>query len=141
MSGIAGFHGDAAANVAPLVIRDGVEERHGGFRVLHGEDRIDRLFVGMVSIDEARIAFEDMRRIPQHGFTKVNGGRRRVDGPVEAVSHQQRKSAAVVNVGMRQHHRIDGPGGEGKGSISPFRFFAAALKHAAVEQNPLSIGL
>ena len=64
MPGIAGFHGDAAANLAPLVIRDGVEERYGRFRVLHGEDRIDRLFVGMVSIYEACIAFQNMRCIP-----------------------------------------------------------------------------
>lgn len=56
-----------------------------------------------------------------------------------AEGDQARQQAAVVDMRVRQHHRIERLGVEGERAAVAAGFFPAALMHAAFEQNPCTI--
>ena len=60
------------------------------------------------------LAFLDVAGIRQHAAQQINGGLRRVDPPPEARQHELGDQPGVINMRMRQHHRVDPPGIERK---------------------------
>jgi plasmid stabilization system protein ParE len=90
------------------------------------------------AVKEFVVLFLDMPRIGQHHRAQVSGGRRAVDRAMEALLYQKRQSAAVVDVGVTQHHSVDPARIEGKLRVQGVGFGPAALKQAGIEQNPRS---
>ncbi|MNW22643.1 hypothetical protein D3C71_2242630 [compost metagenome] len=48
-----------------------------------------------------------MRAVGQQDAAKLRGAHGAEDPTAEAVAHQQRQIAAVIDMGMREHHRIE----------------------------------
>ncbi len=76
------------------------KELHGSGRVFHGVQRLDRRIVRMLAVHELRVALGDVAGVAEHGVTKVDGRRRRVNRAVETVLDQQRNPAGVIDVGV-----------------------------------------
>src|SRR5690606_16590577 len=63
------------------------------------------------------------------------------DRPLVAALDQYRQAAAVVDVGVTEHHRVQGVDIEGKGLEVAALVLFAALDHAAVQQQAMTVGL
>ena len=140
MTGVEGLHLDSALDGAGFAITDRLEERHRGFDVLQRVKGFHRSFFGVLLVDEAGVAFRDVRGVAQHGIAEIDGGGISVDWAVEAVPNEQWQVATMVDMRVRQHHRVDGARGEGKFTIDSLGFFTAALVHAAIEEDALAFG-
>ena len=95
--------------------------------------------------NKLRIALLDMCRIFQHRPAQVNRRRRRIDRPAIPLLRQQRQVAAMVDVRMRQHHRIQPRRRfarkllrrQRQVRVDVRRIVPPALKQPAVQQNIL----
>jgi hypothetical protein len=76
--------------------------------------------------------------ILQHDLQQVGGGGLGPDRAAEALCHEARQPATVIDVGVAQDHRIE-QGGIERESVEIARLgLATALDHAAVEQYAMS---
>ena len=147
-------HDDRAAQHVPRVEERQRDARRDGLSAVIGQaddlsqrlchvrlavKRLDGLEPGLAAFDQAgdvtRVGFLDHRRVEQHRRREIARRGRRVDGPVEAVAAQQRQRARVVDVRVRQHHRVERPPVDRDVAVLLERLAAAALKEAAVEQH------
>ena len=78
----------------------------------------------------------DVRRVGQHDRAEVARGGRGVDRPVEAVPHQQRQAARVVDVRVAQHHAVEPARVERQPGVELVGLGAVALEQPGVEQEP-----
>ena len=76
----------------------------------------------------------------QYGEQICRGGRG-VDGPSKALCCQARQQAAVIDVRMGQNDEIQTCGIKGKGLLVVLVGLAAALGHAAVDEEAAAMGL
>ena len=79
-----------------------------------------------------------MRAVLQHLLAQVYRRRRRINRPAIPLLDQQRKIAAVIDVRMRQHDRIQLIRRQRQMLIDLASLLPVSLKHSAVEQNILS---
>ena len=77
----------------------------------------------------------------EHDAQQVGGGHVGPDRALVAARHQHRQAAAVVDVGVAEHHRRQPLDVEGKRLEVAVLVLDAALDHAAVEQQPVAGGL
>ena len=77
----------------------------------------------------------------EHDAQQVGGGRLGPDRAAVSAFDQQRQPAAMVDVGMAEHDRGDGPDVEGERLEIAALVLVAALDHAAVEQHAVTRGL
>ena len=122
------------ANSDGGAIRCGAEAVHCGRGVIHRVQGFGGRIFRMMPVDEFGIAFGDMRRVPKHRRAKIDGGRRGVDRAAKAVLDQKRQTPAVIDMGMRQHHCLDGLCIYREIAVQSLGFAAAPLKHAAIQQ-------
>ena len=73
-----------------------------------------------------------MGRVPQHDAAQLHRRVRGIDVAPEAVAHQQRQHAGMVDMGMGSQHPVDFPGSNRDGLIF---VDILALLHAAVDQK------
>ena len=68
----------------------------------------------MVALEELVVFLLDVGRVRQHHRAEVPTGGGGVHRPVKPFPHEKRQSAAVIDVGMAQHHAVDPAGVEGQ---------------------------
>ena len=73
--------------------------------------------------------------IGEHEFQQVAGFDRAPDRPGKAFGHQPRQQAAVIDMGMAEHHRIDRLGIERQGLVVERLERAGSLKQPAIDQD------
>ena len=61
--------------------------------------------------------------------------RARIGRMEEILADEEREASAVIDMGVGEHDGVDGAGREGQFPVFLLGFFAAALKHAAIEEN------
>ena len=75
------------------------------------------------------------RGVLQHDAREISGGVRGVDVAAESLLHQVWKIAAVIDVGVAQHHGVQRVGIEGEVPVAFDRVRAAALVQTAFEKE------
>ena len=73
-----------------------------------------------------------MGRVQEHDAAELGGGLGGVDGAVEALLHQGRYHAGVVDMSVGQQHAVDFPGGQRQRWVL---IEINALLHAVVDEN------
>ena len=79
--------------------------------------------------------FLNMGRIEQHDLAQVNCGRRGDDLAAEAVTHKLWQTAGMVEVGVRQQHRVDFTRVEIPGQPVTGFHLTATLEESAVDDD------
>ena len=120
--------GDAPIGYAhhQLLGRDGVGQ---------GVERLALRVRLAAALEKLEILLLDVRRVGQHDGAEVPGRGRGVDRSVEAVAHQQREPARVVDVGVAQHDAVEAPGIEGEPGVELPRLRPVPLEQPGVEQE------
>ena len=92
-----------------------------------------------MAVQPADVVLVNLRRVRQHDAAEVARRRRRVDVAGETAPAQMRQVAAVIDVGVRQQHRVDLLRIKGKLPVALQRLGASPLVEPAVEQQPRAI--
>ena len=127
---------DARGKLHPSLIRNAREQLHGRFGVLHSIHRFHRFCAGALALAvfPLRFKFLNMGRVPQHDAAQLHRRVRGIDVAPEAVAHQQRQHAGMVDVCMGGQHPVDLAGCHRDGLVL---VYVLALFHAAVDQKAL----
>ena len=122
----------------PLVVLVGREEGQAFFHILHGVQRLGRLVFGIaVAVGPFGFFFLYLAAILEDDPGQAFGRDGTMDLARKAVLDQERKIAAVVEVGVGQQYGFDGVRLDGKRSAVFQPEVFQALEQAAVYQDPL----
>jgi hypothetical protein len=104
-------------------------------------ERLDRrkILLGEFFIQEHGVLLLDVSRVQQHEFAKVGGGVCAVNFATKPIPAEDGNDTAVVNMGVAEHHRVDGGRVEWKFGAVLDGFVATALIHAAFEEKSLVV--
>ena len=142
MPGIVTLVTQTRAQLLGRVVRDRLQQWQCAVGVIGSVERVGgrqpRAVVPFVK--KFDVFLQDVRRVKQHGVCQVDGGGGTVDRPTESVLHQQRKSAAVIDVRVRKNHRVSARCGKRKVPVAFFGFFPVALIHPAIQQVAFAVG-
>jgi hypothetical protein len=94
-----------------------------------------------VAVGAARVLFLQVGTVQQQHLGQIARRRRRIDRPAETVLHQCRQPAAVVQMGMAQHHRVGAQQFGRRRRPVALAMYLEALEQAAVEQDALAADL
>ena len=92
-------------------------------------------FAKLMLVGEAGILFLDAARIGQHEAAQVRGAGGAVDLPLESERAQPRQVADVIEMRVRQHHRIDGARRHGKRLPVAQPELLQSLEESAVDEH------
>ncbi|MNC25624.1 hypothetical protein D3C75_737210 [compost metagenome] len=136
VSGVVEGHLDATCHFHGLPVHHWPTQREGQFGIGLGVQRLHQGFVLACAplVFPLGVAFLDVRRVHQHQLQQFTGGIGRVDRSAIALSRQPRQQAAVVDVGVGDHHGIQLQRVEGEGGAVVRLVFAPALAHTALQQ-------
>jgi hypothetical protein len=100
---------NARQNFALAVVTDGVEVFQAVDRVFDFVDRLDGGLAafGAFFVDELRVFFLDMAAVQQHRRAQIARGERAQNIASEAAFDEIRDIAAVVDVSVTEHHRVN----------------------------------
>ena len=76
-----------------------------------------------------------VRRVRQHDGAQVARARRAEDASSKSLRHETRQVAAVIEMGMRQHHGVEARRVNGKGRPVALPQFLEPLKQAAIHED------
>ena len=117
-------------------VRGLVEEPHGPLHVTPAVERHRWVVLGVAARARVRrLLLEQVRAVAQDDRREVGRSARAPDGAVESLSYQRRQVAEVVEVGVGEHHLVDGVGPDREGlpvEAPPLPF---ALVEAAVHEG------
>ena len=91
-----------------------------------------------VPVGPARIFFLQMGAVEQQQLGQVAGGRGAVNRAFETLFDQRGQPAAVVQMGMAQHHSVDLRSRHRERGPVSFAQGLESLEHAAVQQDALA---
>ena len=132
----------AADGFKPGAMSLGVEAAQTVERVLLGIERQGRAVLGKaVPVGERGIFFLDVAAVGQQHSAQVHRAGRGVDGALVAFLDQQRDVAAVVQVRMREHHRIDLGRHHGQRRPVAQAQLLVTLEQPAIHQQPVVVVL
>ena len=128
---------DSAGEGHGFVVVVGTDEFEGSLDVGEGIERDDGRLAAAVGllVQVGGVGLLDVGGIAQHDGQEIGGGRRGVDGFRVALLDEGGDVAAVVDVSVGEDHGVDLGGIEPEGLVDLVGFLAAALKHAAIEEN------
>jgi hypothetical protein len=86
------------------------------------------------SVHVLEIALHQERAVGQQRAGEVRCGRGEVDRAAEALADERGQVPAVVEVGVRDHHRLELRGREGERAVHAIRILAVALVDSAIEE-------
>ena len=91
------------------VILHAPEQLHGRLGILHGVHRLHRLGTGTLRLAVLPLSFKllNVGRVPQHDAAQLGRGLGGIDPAPEAVAHQQRQLACVVDMRMGHQHAVN----------------------------------
>ena len=102
---------------------------------------VERQRLGMareaLPVGAAGVFFLQVGAVKQQHLGQIAGGRAGVDRPAKARLHQAGQPAAVVQVGVAEHHRVNGVRGHAQRRPVALAQHLPALEQAAVEQDAL----
>ncbi|HEV2440477.1 MAG TPA: hypothetical protein VGX97_10490 [bacterium] len=144
-------HGDRGAEDVPrvvegdpgrpkperLVVRHGVKTSDRPRDVLRDVERRDRrqARAGAERVDVAGVLMLDLGAVLEHELGEITGRPRAVDRAAEAAAHEGRQVAAVVQVGVGEHHGVDARRVEREAAVDAGGLLAASLEQSAVEEE------
>ncbi|MNZ82442.1 hypothetical protein D3C78_1011400 [compost metagenome] len=139
--GIVEGHADAARHFYLVTVQHRATQLERQFGVGFGVQRYHRLAAEACAplVFPLGVIFLNVRGIHQHQLQQVAGGIRRIDRAAVALRGQAGEQAAMVDVGMGDHHGIQLQGIEGEGLAVVGFVFAAALTHAALKQDACAV--
>jgi len=141
---------DSGKHFGAGVHRDVAKLGERGFGVAYCVERFDGssgsllndpAAAGGAAVEEVGVFFLDEGGIEEHGAAKVARGGGGEDGTLETAGGEVREVAGVVDVGVGEDNGVDFGGGEGEVFIALGGFRAAALIHAAIEEEAPDAGL
>ena len=139
MAGIAQGQAQPRQDLAGLAIRQRAHQSHHRTDVAAGEQR---LVMGVAAATMLVVALGihlgQRGGVFEHDAQQVGGGFLRVDGPTKPAFHQHREPAAMVDMRVTQHHRVERGGVETESFGIARLVGLAALDHAAVQQQPVA---
>ena len=104
--------------------------------VLPRVERLDRfLAVLALLIEVLGVFLLNLAGVGHHDGGEVARGRRAINRAAETLAHQVRQIAAVIDVGMAKHHRVDLGGLEWKVAVPLPCLGPLALIQPAVQQK------
>ena len=138
--------GESETRTAPMRRAAPGRQRHDarqralgvGHRVQRQRGRMART---AEAVRAAGVFFLQVRAVEQHHLAQVARGGRRVDAAAKALLHQRRQEAAVVEVGVAQHHGVDRRRLDRKRRPVALAQRLVALEQAAVEQDARAAGV
>jgi hypothetical protein len=142
VAGVAKREPQAAGQQRPLRERHGPEQRERFVHVRFFEQRQRRRVLGeRLPVQVGGVLLLQLGGVEQQDLGQLAGRRRAVDRGREALAHQPRHAADVVEVGVRQHQRGDAARVElGLGPVAlPQRLLA--LEQPAVDEQPRRVRL
>ena len=100
---------DAGRKLDLFIVIIAPEQRDGCLGVLNSVHGFHRLCTGALALAVLPLGFEflDMRRVAQHDAAQFCRGPGGIDPAPEAVAHQKRQKARVVDMGMGGQHAVD----------------------------------
>ena len=118
------------------VILHAPEQLHGRLGILHGVHRLHRLGTGTLRLAVLPLSFKllNVGRVPQHDAAQLSRGLGGIDPAPEAVAHQQRQLACVVDMRMGHQHAVNFTRCHREGLVL---VDILALLHAAVDEVAL----
>ena len=133
-------------NQARLDTRDGLKGHvvpnhakmgHGRQGIFLGVDGLQRRFIlfSALFIKIFDIIFLDVSRVAQHDIRQIDRGVGGVNFTFETLLDQVGNVATMVDVGMRENHRVNFRGIKGEVQIREVGLFAPALKSATFQQK------
>ena len=117
------------------------EHLDGALGIAHRVERQRRLVTAVaVSIGVGGFLLLNLRTVEQDELGHGRSGGAHVDGAAKAILHQSRQVAGVIQVRVRQHHRVDGFCIDRQRPPVLLAQRLQALEQAAVHQQPRSAG-
>ena len=110
-------------------------------RVVHGVQRFHRGLVAAptAALGTAGVLFLQAGGVEHHDAGQVAAGGGGEDAPAEALAHQSRNAAAVIEMRVREQQHVDVGGIEAERRAVGLFLFAAALEQAAVDQDAAAV--
>ena len=142
MSGRNEVNLDVARNRNRTLVADRLQQPEctGGIR--RRIERQGRLVLRVaVPVGVGRVLFLDLGRIGQYQCAQVARARRAIDPPSEPLCHQARQVAGMIEVRMRQDHRMNRRGFNREWAPVALAQGLQPLKETAVNENPLIAGI
>ena len=96
------------------------------------------VLLSVALVDELGVLLLDVRGVAQHHVAEALCRGRAVDGAAESLAHQRGQIAAVIDVGVGEHDRVDRGGVEGEGAVADPRLVSPSVKDAAIKENGLA---
>ena len=125
---------DALEYLARLVQVERLEERDQRVDVLLRVERLEQVLAlrAALLVHVLEVAHLQEAAVAQHHVDEVDRGRARIDLAAEPAPHELRQVARMVDVGVREDHRVDGRGVHRHVPVPLERLFAVPLVEPAV---------
>jgi hypothetical protein len=128
----------AAAKIDTLPVRHFLHQIHHHRHIARHIQRPNRLLIGRDGslIQIPRVFFLDLGRIGKNNVRHRRARRRAINRPGIPRPRQHRNFSAMIEVPMRENHRIDRFSPVGQPLIQPPRLLARPLIHSHVQKQP-----
>ena len=142
MAGVDEFDLDVGNDRHRPVVADRLQLRDRTKRVGFGVERERRGVLGEpVSIGVGRVLFLDASGIGQNDAAEIERPCRAEHATAKPLRHETRQIPAMIEVGMRQHDRIDVGRPNRKRLPIPFAQFLQPLEEPGINQHPGGAGV
>jgi len=115
------------------------EEREAALRVGRRVEGLNRtsfaLVVALPPVHELRVLLLDVRGVEEHRPAEIGGRGRRVDRAVVAALREDGEHSGVIDVRVREDHRVERRRRERKVAVPRLGFGTVALEESAVEEQ------
>lgn len=137
MAGVPEARPDPRRGREPLVERPSDDAAHRALGVGLAVDRLDRAPAAppVALVEPGDLALLDVAAVGQHEAQQVARRLGRQDRAAEALAHQLGQQAAVVDVGVGQHHEVERRRIEGEVAVVELPQGLVALEQAAIDQE------
>ena len=123
-------------------VTDGLQQRHRAAGVPDREQRQRGLVPGVaLAIGSLGVLFLQLRSVFEHDPGEVFGRRRTPDPSLETLCDQPRQKAAVIEVRVRENHRLDGIRPDRKRLPVSLTEILQSLKEATIDEQPSPVHL
>ncbi len=142
VAGVEEFERDAGGNFARRMEMRWDEKLHEGVDIRLFVEGLKKFFAFAFAllVDVFEVALLEEAGVAQHDVAKFGGGLAGEDAAAEALAHELREVAGVVDVRMREDDVVDCFGVDWEVSIFFESFLAVALEEAAIEEDTFTVG-
>ena len=132
----------AGAEVDPALVGMGAQQLEDPQGVVRGVERFGLGVAGVpLLLRPGRVFLLQVRGVQEDQLGEFRRRLRAVDRRLQAVAHQAREPAAVVEVGVGQQDGVEGRHVEGRPRPVALTQFLESLEHTAVDEQLLAAGV